>query len=255
LVIPPVSAPLPGRAFFQVNPEPQSPPPEAPVASPGPRARTKAEILASLPQAVAVESPTLAAHRARLAEHRATAFIRYQPVIAGLRLRPVSLHSLDCLAAFHCDLGRGSFEDLAIFVWVHHPAFGQFAWFHRGVVYARLRLRLSTDAAFGAALEVAREQVLRARLDWPAGDDSDAGEAAPFSFAAQALDLFLARYPRFTAAEVLEWPLVELVQLMRAIIRAHNPRVQLMDSTEAAIIAAELEPVPAPNPQPPETAA
>jgi hypothetical protein len=207
---------------------------------------TKAELLAKLPPAEPLRSPALAAHQARLRAHRATAFLRYAPVIAGLRLRPVSLRSLELLAAFGVDLARGRFDDLARFVWVHHPAFDQFAALRRRLVFAWLWLRLAPPRAFAAALAEAREQLTRARLDWPAGDDSAAGSPLPCAFSAYALDLWRARYPGSADAEVLDQPLVEIVQRLRAIIHATNPRAALLDATEAALFAAEL-------PAPPET--
>lgn len=278
------------------DPTPVSP---ATPAAPAPiTAAEKARLLATLPKAEPFRSPALAAHRAAIAAHRATAFIRYEPVIAGFRLRPVSLRSMDRMAAFGCDLARGSFEDLAIFIWVHHPAFGQFAGCRRRLVIARLRSRLTpryphlagffafagklftacggvraslfgrpalalawlltlgrpvtSEARLAAALVEARELMRIARTDWPAADDSGAAAPLPCAFAAYVLNLVKGSHPGLTADEILDWPLVELVQWLRAIIAEANPRAQQLDATEAALIAAELAPAAAPGSKTPD---
>ncbi|MDB5541767.1 MAG: hypothetical protein JWQ89_3494 [Devosia sp.] len=291
------------------------PRPPATAAEEPPR-RSKADILASLPQAVPLSIPELAEHRAHLARHRSSAFIRYVPTVAGFRLRPVSLRSIERLAAFECDLRRGRFEDLAIFVWIHHPAFGQFAGLRRRLIIARLRWRLTpawprlgaflvfagklcratartytgTAAAgngvrrtgtvragvcwilarlfsagawlvtFGrppttalrlaTALAEARALYARAHTDWPAGDDSGSAAPLPCSFTAFVLNTIKGRHPQLTADEILDWPLVELVQWLRAIMHEQNPRQELIDSTEAALIAAALEPSAEVSPTP-----
>lgn len=247
--------------------------------------------LAALPQAEPLVLPELVAHRERLARHRSAAFVRYLPAVAGFRLRPVSLRSLERLAAFECDLGRGAFEDLAVFVWIHHPAFGQFAGVRRWLVTRRLRWRLTarwprlaglllfagkllgacqgwrwllgrlllglawlvtgggaapdTAERLAAALGEARREFARARTDWPAGDDSGSAAALPCSFTAFVLNQVKGRHPQLTADEILDWPLVELVQWLRAILHERNPRQELIDATEAALLAEALS-VPSP---------
>ena len=218
--------------------------------------------------------------------HRAGAFVRFAPVVAGFVLRPVSLRSLERLEAFEVDLVRGHFEDLAGFVWLHHPAFGQFAGIRRRLVVARLRFRLTarwprtaqllvfagellgaargwrrllgrgcaaaawvatgggrpatTEARLAAAVAEARAVLSRARRDWPAGDDSGAAAGLPCSFAAYVLNLVKGRHPQLTIDEILDMPLVELVQWLRALLHERNPRVELLDQDEARILAEAL---------------
>ncbi len=267
-----------------MNPAPAipSPLPSAPL----PRKQTRAEILASLPQAVPFHSPALAAHRARQAAHRTAAFIRFVPTVATVRLRPVSLRTRDRLAAFGVDLGRGAFEDLAGFVWLHHPAFGQFAWCRRLMIIAGLRWRLtpacprlgvfllfagkllsagapwrrwafapvrwaaqlvtfgrpcSATERLAAAVAEARQLYAHAHFDWPAGDDGDDARDPSCSVAASVLHVLKGRHPGLTADEILDWPLVELVQWWRALLIERNPRITLLDLEEARLLAVELQ--------------
>jgi hypothetical protein len=262
--------------------------PSAPQPPPGAeRKRTKAEILASLPKAEPFQSPALAAHRAAVAAHRAAAFIRYTPTLAGFRLRPISLRTRDRLVAFGVDLNRGRFEDLADFIWLHHPAFGQFASIRRSLFIARLRFRLTPryphlgaflvfagkllsagsrwrrwafapvraaawlvtgggqpvtgEARLAAALAEARALWTRAHFDWPAGDDSGAAPDPRCSFTATVLHALKGRHAELTADEILDWPMVELVQWWRALIAERDPRGTLLDATEARLLAEGLD--------------
>jgi hypothetical protein len=72
----------------------------------------------------------LAAARASVAKMRSEAFVDYQPCVCGLYLEPVSLRTYSRLLAFDSPFlwgGPVRAEDIAVFVWVHRPEFGQHA--------------------------------------------------------------------------------------------------------------------------------
>lgn len=268
------------------------PPPPDPAAVAA-MAAAREEMLRKMPnRAEPLCSSALTDHRARVAAHRASAFIRYVPVVAGIRLRPVSLLTRERVIAFGVDLGRGNFEDLADFVWLHHPAFGQFAWFRRFLVVASLRWRLtpawprfgtflvfagkllswgatwrravffpvrlaawlvtfgrpcSSRERLAVAMAEARALWGRANFDWPMGDDSGAAPDPLCSFAAAILHAVKGRHPALSSAEILAWPLVELVQWWRALLAEKDPRAALLNYEEARLLALELDAALAPT--------
>jgi len=66
--------------------------------------------------------------RARAARLRSEAFIDYEPMVCGVRLRPVTLATYNRLLAFESPFVTGGpvdLEALAVFVWLHHPDFSQ----------------------------------------------------------------------------------------------------------------------------------
>jgi hypothetical protein len=273
------------------------PPPKAPPLSAeqlAARAAQRAAMLASLPQAEPLYSESIAAHRAAIDAHRSSAFIRYVPTVAGVRLRPLSLRTRERVVAFEVDLARGSFEDLADFVWLHHSGFGQFAWLRRRIVVAGLRWRLTpryphfagfclfagklftacggvraqllgrpfhalawlltlgrpptSEARLAAAMAEVRALWRRAHADWPAGDDSGSAPRPVCSMAATVLNAIKGRHPGLTADEILDWPLVELVQWWRALIAEKDPRSPLLDAEEVRLLAEALDPEPSDSP-------
>jgi hypothetical protein len=72
----------------------------------------------------------LAAAQARARTLRHRSFVRYKPFVAGHTLEPITLESYNRLLAFENAFVAGgpiSFNDIAVFVWVHHKDFGQFS--------------------------------------------------------------------------------------------------------------------------------
>src|SRR5688572_18063262 len=61
--------------------------------------------------------------------YRCEAFVDYSPTVAGETIRPITLETYNALIAFGNAFVTGEaigFDDIANFVWLHHPSFGQF---------------------------------------------------------------------------------------------------------------------------------
>lgn len=214
----------------------------------------------------------LRAAQEKAAQMRAEAFVDYWPVIAGERLRPITLASYNTLAAmgngFVTGAGAG-LVDIVNFIWLHHPHFGQFnrrdkARVSRRVVAAlspafpaingavrvlcqlpgwrglrRLARPTAEELRGEAAAEIAR--LLREACgDLPRGEGE--GEPIPFAQAAHMLNFFR-RELGMTFAETLALPLKQLAQHYRELIH-HGSRGKavLLTPEEAAIWREHLDP-------------
>lgn len=83
----------------------------------------------------------LAAARSRVARLRSEVFVDYTPRVCGIDLEPLSLKSYSRLLAFESPFlwgGPIALEDIAVFVWVHRPEFGQHAVVARRRIFRRV---------------------------------------------------------------------------------------------------------------------
>lgn len=206
-------------------------------------------------------------HRAEIARLRCEAFVDYAPEVAGVQLRPVTLASYNRLMAFQNPFVCGGPVDVGavfVFVWAHHPEFGQFAkdakqralrrvyralhprapninTFVRfacqfpGWRWLRRFARPTADERFGEACAEIRRLLDEALHDFPLRDDDDR-ESPPVSFQAQLLNTFR-RNLSLSYAEIESLPLKRLVQLLREDVyhRSNGKGLSLMSRTEAAI--------------------
>lgn len=72
----------------------------------------------------------LAAVNATTRQLRIAAFVDYAPFVCGIALQPVTLRSYNLLLGWNNAFVSGgavTAKDIAQFVWLHHPEFGQFA--------------------------------------------------------------------------------------------------------------------------------
>ncbi len=201
--------------------------------------------------------PAIAAFRARLAAAQAAArslrlaaFVDYEPLVCGLRLRPVTLRTYTLLLAWRNAFvvgGPVTIKDIVQFVWAHHPRFSQFAERDRARVqrqcFRALHLgwfrRRYSPAAFTAAIAEIRRIVHEALADFPAG--SDDAEPLPHALAPQLVSLLLRGHPGaldFTAAchLVNTLPLARLMQFIREILhRLSQGKDALLTPDEARV--------------------
>ena len=88
----------------------------------------------------------LAAVQAEGQRLRIAAFVPYTPTVCGFALRPLTLTTYTHLQgwgnAFVCG-GPITFKDVAQFIWVHHPAFGQHAHRARRRIFRQTLARLT----------------------------------------------------------------------------------------------------------------
>jgi len=189
---------------------------------------------------------------------RAEAFVSYSPVVAGERLNPITLGSYNALFAMRNGFVTGDgvgLVDVVNFVWLHHPAFGQFNRAEKRRVSRRVFSALSPAfPAINGAVRVLAQfpgwrrlrwlarptaeerqteaiaEIFRllceAQSDLPRGDGD--GEPIPFAMNAHLLNLFR-RELGMTFAETLALPLKQLAQHYREIIHhgSHGKAVML----------------------------
>lgn len=205
---------------------------------------------------------------------RDEAMVDYQPIVCGMVLLPVSLMSMSRLRAFGNAFVTGapaSFEDIANFVWIHHPDFGQFAREKKEAVtracwralhprwpllnaighlyvtskrFRWLRRFLVPTAAtrYAEAIDEIRRLLEEAWRDFPMADDEN-GEPVPYAFEAYILNAFR-RELHMDFETVRAMPLRRVVQHLREIIHHSNPKTMtLMTRAEAAIWRDHLGPV------------
>lgn len=203
--------------------------------------------------------------QANAARIRCEAFVDYAPVVAGERLRPITLGTYNALFAFGNAFVTGgaiAFEDIAGFVWLHHPNFGQFNRREKKAVtrrvYAALRPSfpningaLAVISEFprfkllrrfvvahqgqrvGEAIAEIRRLISEAAGEMPRGDES--GEPMPFAQPAQVLNLFR-RYLGMSFEETRRIPMKQLAQHLREL--AHHlsdGKAILLTPEEAAL--------------------
>lgn len=193
-------------------------------------------------------SERLEAAQADALRIRCESFVDYSPTVAGETLRPITLQTYNRLLAFGNAFVTGEaagFEDVANFVWVHSPHFGQF---NRRAkrettrrVYSALRPafptlngalatlskfpRLGLLGAFvvpsesdrlSAAAEEIRRLLKEATCELPVGDGE--GEPLPFAFSAYVMNLFR-RHLDIPFDETEQMPLRRLAQHLREVLR------------------------------------
>ena len=221
----------------------------------------------------------IAEARAKARRLRCEAFVEYSPVVAGQRLRPITLDTYNELLAFENAFvtgGAPGFEDIFGFIWIHHPDFGQFAakarrrclrqvmraleprWPIMSMV-ARVLAPLPrfgwlrgwieptpNELATEAAEEINR-LLTEALCDFPSG--SGDGEPLPFGLQAQILNL-MRRELQIPFAETRRIPLKQLAQHLREIVHTNSQGKALQLTAEEAAIwrayLASLQPAPAP---------
>jgi hypothetical protein len=214
--------------------------------------------------------------RQRAARLRCEAFVEYTPEVCGLRLKPVTLDSFNALDAFGNAFFHGGaikFEDIANFVWLHHPDFGQFNLEEKArvtcAVYRYLNprfWRLNELVWFASTLprfrwmrhfrrpraadrqsetvEEIRRLMLEAMSDMPAGDDDDhderSSEPMPFSFQAFILNTFK-RHLGLSFAETRALPMRQLAEHYRELLHHRsNGKALLLTREECKIWAEDL---------------
>lgn len=213
-------------------------------------------------------------HRAEVARLRCEAFVDYTPEVADIRLRPITLASYNRLVAFQSPFVLGGpidFEAVFVFVWVHHPEFGEFAVKAKRRALRRLframhpRLpnlnmfarfvgqfpgwhwiyRMSVPTAeerFADAVTEIRRLVSEAMDDFPLGSDDDQNrQPSPVSLQAQLLNTFR-RELSLSYAETESLPLKRLVQLLRESVyhKTGGKGLSLITRTEAALVREHL---------------
>lgn len=225
------------------------------------------------------ETPTraerLAEAQQEAAQARATAFVAYTPEVCGFRLKPVSLDSFNALDAFQNAFFHGGaikFEDIANFVWIHHPEFGQFnrakktevtcavyryltphfsrlnelVWF--ASVLPRFRWmrhfrRVRSSERQAETIDEIRRLMTEATADMPGGGDSENGDKKPieFSFQAYLMNTFK-RHLGISFEDTRTMPMRQLAEHYREILHhVSNGKALLLTRKEAGIIAEELD--------------
>jgi len=213
-------------------------------------------------------------HRAEIARLRCEAFVDYAPEVAGVQLRPVTLASYNRLMAFQNPFvcgGPVDFGAVFVFVWAHHPEFGQFAQdakqralrrvyralhprapnintFVRfacqfpGWRWLRRFARPTAEERLAEAVAEARRIVDEALHDFPLGSDDDADRGpSPVTMQAQLLNTFR-RELAMSYAETEALPLKKLVQLLRETVhhRTGGKGLSLITREEAALVREHL---------------
>jgi hypothetical protein len=213
----------------------------------------------------------------RLAEARKTAsrlrceaFVDYSPVIAGQRLKQITLPTYNQLCAFECEFVKSldvGFKDIVCFVWVHHPEFHQFnekvkmrvtheVWRalnpRYSVVQSLVRLLAplprfrwvarwirptAAELQIEAVAEI-RRLLHEALHDFPKDGPKEAGEPLAFSFQAQVLNL-MRRSLGLTFAETSSIPLKALAQHLREILHVESHGKAMMLTPEEAQVWSE----------------
>ena len=202
---------------------------------------------------------------------RVAAFVDYAPVVCGLPLRPITLRSYTLLLAWRNAFVSGGpvgLKDIVQFVWLHSPAFGQFAHRARRRVARRVwwslhpvlpafndalgimsllprfrwlaRFRRATAAErSAAAVADIRRLVQEALHDFPAGDEE--ADPLPFALAPQLVSLLVRGYPGaldFRGARELvdTLPLCQLVEFVREVLhRLSQGRDKLLTPDEVLV--------------------
>jgi hypothetical protein len=218
----------------------------------------------------------LNAARLRANVRRCEAFIDYAPQVCGITLRPVTLDSYNRLIAFESPFIHGEAIDLAavlVFIWVHHPEFGQHATAARLRVYRqayralhprcphlnallqlacqfpRLRwlaryCRPDASARFTTAVAEIRRLLAEALEDFPKDNSSTedeegrpkiAANGPSVALMAQIVHVFAREY-RLSPAETSALPLRRVVQLFRECVVASGAKgIGLMHPEEARV--------------------
>jgi hypothetical protein len=210
-------------------------------------------------------SARLEAAQERARRFRCEAFVEYSPIVAGEKLRPITLETYNALVAFGNAFVMGTeigFADIANFIWIHHPRFGQFnrkekarvtrrvfdslrptfpnlnaaarvlSQFPRFRILGRLTTRSESERVTEAADEI-RRLIIEATQDLPTGDEK--GEPIPFAFQAYMLNLFR-RELGMSFDETRAIPLRQLAQHFREVL--HNSskgKALLLTASEAEI--------------------
>lgn len=201
---------------------------------------------------------------------RCEAFVDYSPVVAGQRLRQITLPSYNQLCAFECSFvrpGEITFRDIVCFIWVHHPEFHQFneagkrritheVWRALNPRYAGVQSLIRLMCPFPRfrwlkrwirsdagelqieAIAEIRRLVHEALHDFPRDDPGAEGEPLPFSFQAQVLNL-MRRSLGLSFAETCALPLKALAQHLREILHVESKGKVAMLSPEEARVWSE----------------
>jgi hypothetical protein len=210
----------------------------------------------------------------RAAQARCEAFVHYSPVVAGLALNPITLGSYNALHAMRSAFVTGEpirFDDVANFVWLHHPEFGQFNREAKRRVTNAVRNALSPsfpalNATVRVLMQFPRFRFLRAiarptaeqleteaikeicrlvqeaRRDFPKQDAEERGEPTPYATNAHFLNLFRREFG-MTFAETSALPLKQLAQHYREAVHvASKGKAILLTEEEAAIWREHLGP-------------
>lgn len=210
------------------------------------------------------------AERLRAAQEKARrarceAFVEYDAMVAGERIGPITLETYNSLIAFENAFVTGGsvgFDDIANFIWVHHPRFGQFNRAEKKRVtrrvfsalrpafpttnevvrllaqFPRLRVlrcvvRPSAEERVAAVVTEIRRLLAEATDDLPTSDVG--GEPIPFAFQAYVLNLFR-RTLGMPFEETRRLPLRQLAQHYREIVhRESKGKALLLTREEAAI--------------------
>lgn len=209
----------------------------------------------------------LAEAQANARRLRSEAFVRYVPVVAGVRLEPLTLDRYNRLVAFENAYvvgGSPRVEDLLVFIWVCSARFGQFAEAERRACYRTvLRALRPRHPVLGPVARVlcplsglwrrllsgficedeasllqeadgeVRRLVAEALGDFPRDDSK--GEPLPFAFQAQILNM-LRRELGVSFDEARALPMKELAQHVRELVHtASRGRAQLLTPAEARV--------------------
>jgi hypothetical protein len=218
----------------------------------------------------------LAAARDRANLRRCEAFVDYAPTVCGLRLRPITLASYNQLVAFQSPLINGEAVDLEavlVFVWLHHPDFGQDAHAARRRVFRaafralrprypnfntlvhmvsglpqfrwlrRFRRPTAEDLFSEAAAEI-RRQITEALEDFPReqaepiderGQPKLKPDGPSVALLAQILHLFAREY-RLSPQQTEALPMRRVVQLLRECYVASGAKgIALMHPEESRV--------------------
>lgn len=212
--------------------------------------------------------------RAEIQRVRSQAFIDYLPLVAGVRLEPVTLRSYNRLVAFESPFvcgGSVDFTAIFVFCWCHYPSFGQFAEIERkrlmraiwrrlnpraphlnlflrfvaafpGWQWVRRLCRATAEERFAEAVSEIRRLLAEALDDLPSNTADERDEPAPVAIQAQILNAFR-RGLSLPYSEIEAMPLKRLVQLLRETLyhAAGKSSLALMHPREAAIWREHLD--------------
>ena len=219
--------------------------------------------------------------RAASAQLRREAFVPYRATVCGILLEPITLRTHALLVALgngFVSAGGGTIEDIANFIWIHQPDFGQLNRRGRRRVYRRVsrhffpglhRLndllrglrpmlplwsrraitvatRDTVDERFKAAISEIYRLLREAVEDMPIGERVDPEKTEPPLFAWQArIYNSLRRTLNMPYGEAESMPLKQLAQLVRETIDHRSEGTAMQSpSREAELIAEDLRRAP-----------